>query len=81
MGCLVFVAFGTDQGPLGLLVLVWEEIDDHSSEGREFLRGLAERVSVVVQQIQLREALQEAYSRLRQSRAEAMWREQLRLLG
>jgi PAS domain S-box-containing protein len=65
----------------GMLVVARNEANGFSSGDCEFLRQLSEHVALAAHQAQLYEALEQAYSDLRETQQAVMQQERLRALG
>jgi signal transduction histidine kinase/ActR/RegA family two-component response regulator len=77
----VIAPFMTEAKVFGVLVIARREAESLTSTDCEFIKQLAEHVSLAAHQAQLHETLQKAYDDLRRSRQTVMQQERLRALG
>jgi signal transduction histidine kinase/ActR/RegA family two-component response regulator/HAMP domain-containing protein len=70
-----------DNTVFGVLIAARREVKGFTSNDCEFLKQLSEHVALASRQMQLHDALQQAYDDLRQSQQTVMQQERLRALG
>ncbi|HEX3970835.1 MAG TPA: ATP-binding protein [Stellaceae bacterium] len=78
---MVIAPLMTEAKVFGVLVIARREAESLTSTDCEFIKQLAEHVSLAAHQAQLRDTLQKAYDDLRRSRQTVMQQERLRALG